>query len=220
MLVLQQVNQVAKPALIAPIGGGLNVGLFKATAQAAANFAAFPGVCVGRNEALAANRALTAGNRPHCIQARCANWKTRNVQERITADPAIGRKQGSEEALGDFARSRNNRRPRGYFAELRSPSSVPTTAEDGLPSPGGCIWAPARRIFLSIAVPLKSRNALSLRVFSRRFPLRYLALCQQRRRQHVFAIKIQWFRSWRKRYTQRTIGTAIAVSAARSPEEK
>ena len=57
MLVLQQVNQVAKSALVAPIGGGLNVGLFEATAQAAANFPAFPGVCVGRNEALTANRA-------------------------------------------------------------------------------------------------------------------------------------------------------------------
>jgi len=57
MLVLQQVNQVAKSALVAPIGGGLNVELFEATAQAAANFPAFPGVCVGRNEALTANRA-------------------------------------------------------------------------------------------------------------------------------------------------------------------
>ena len=62
--------------------------------------------------------------------------------------------------MGETARPGSNRRPTGYSIGLRSPSSVPSTAEDDLPPSGGYIRAPTRRIPISIAAPLASRNPL------------------------------------------------------------
>jgi hypothetical protein len=109
------------------------------------------GKCVRRNQPLAADRAESALDRAHRVEACKTYRKARDINHGLTADAAIGGKESGEQAFGNLACPRNNRRPSGYRIGLRSPSSVPTTAEDDLPSPGGCIGAPARRISFSIA---------------------------------------------------------------------
>ncbi len=86
------------------------------------------------------------------FQAGFANRQTRNPYQRFAADAAVGRKQRGKEALGEYRGPRNKSIPSGYSIRLRSPSSVPATAEDDLLSSGGYMRPPARRILLSIAV--------------------------------------------------------------------
>jgi hypothetical protein len=77
-------------------------------------------------------------------QAVWAHWQTGNVQERKSANAAIGGKENGEETLGGASnpsrRKRrrvfgNNRRPIYCGCGLVSPDSVLTTAEDGLLNP-------------------------------------------------------------------------------------
>ena len=101
------------------------------------------------------------GPPPSALVIGCIVFRqSSNLIQVFAAEAAIGRKQRSEQALGETASPGSNRRPTGYTIGLRSPSSVPSTAEDDLPPSGGYIRAPTRRIPISIAAPLASRNPL------------------------------------------------------------
>src|SRR5205823_14523006 len=89
-----------------------------------------------------ANRAHSAGNRMDFCETIRAYRQARDIQQRQTAEPAVGWKENREEALGGAARppssvvrrraSRNNRRRDYCDGAPVNPDSVLTTAEDCL----------------------------------------------------------------------------------------
>ena len=139
LLVFQQVDQIAQTTLVATVRCRFGKGRRRTAAQTAQGIAVFADKRVRREETLTANRAEAARNWTHLGEARRADRQTRHVDERLATDSAVCWKKGGEQAFGNSACPRNNRSPSGYRIGMRSPSSVPTTAEDGLPSSGGCV---------------------------------------------------------------------------------
>ena len=94
-------DQFPQAALVAAIGHSPGKHWLNAAAQAAARLTARTRHNIGRKQPLSTNRAKPAGNWQHGRYTLRANGKTRNVDQRLAANTAIGGKQDREETPGN-----------------------------------------------------------------------------------------------------------------------
>ncbi|MGA9388805.1 MAG: hypothetical protein WBV69_00030 [Candidatus Sulfotelmatobacter sp.] len=96
---------------------------------------------MSRKQAFPTNGAYACANRPHGVQAFLADGKSRNSNQRLATNAAVGGKKNREKAPGKIRGNsprpgwngvQSNRGPSGCGFGLHSPNSVSTTAEDGL----------------------------------------------------------------------------------------
>src|ERR1035438_5283066 len=108
LLEFKEMNQVAQPAFVAPIGNGALEGRIDALAEQAANFvkvcfffsfecfAAIEIIGAREVQGLSADRTIRSLQRAQCLQARLTNRKAGNLKEGRTTDTAIGGKESEE----------------------------------------------------------------------------------------------------------------------------
>ena len=137
LLILEQVDEIAEPALITAIGSGLRKYLLNPAAKAAERLGSVPGKGVRGNQALPANPADRASYGANSIQTGSTDREAGDSYQRGTAEPAIGRKEGGKQAFRKSGCPESNRRACGYSCGIRRPSSVLATAEDDLPRSRG-----------------------------------------------------------------------------------
>jgi hypothetical protein len=99
-VVLQQMDQLSQPAVIAAEGGSPRERAIDAAAHRAQPETGSVRLGITREHALSANRAEFSAERLNLIQAIEANRQPGNIQQRQAAKAAVGRKQNRKYALG------------------------------------------------------------------------------------------------------------------------
>src|ERR1700733_9670251 len=149
-------DEFAKSAFVTSISDSPGENRLDATTQSATQFALSPRNHIWRKQAFTAKRTDSLIERAHGIKATPANRQTRNLDQWLAPDAAVGGEQHGEKTLGDFyrgpvnptsirlaffrpggrclgtTRSKSNSRARHCIVGPASPNSVLTTAEDGL----------------------------------------------------------------------------------------
>ena len=160
-------NELAQAAVITAIRNCAFEGMIDAAADRTSTETVVIAIRVRGENALPANRAHLPTHRMNLCQAVWAYRQAGNVQERKSANAAIGRKKNGEETLGGASKpSRrerrrlfgNNTRPTFCGCGLVSPDSVLTTAEDGLLNPRRVRRGRTRSLQQSIAATSAARQ--------------------------------------------------------------
>jgi hypothetical protein len=124
LLVFQQMDQFAQPAIVTAIGHRFGEGRLQPSAQSASRFPA--------------DRANAARNRLYFRKARQANRQTGNIYQGGTAKTTIGGEEGGEEAFRSAAHGGNQGGHQRTVPRRNlgpgSPDWVPATAEDEPPA--------------------------------------------------------------------------------------